>query len=57
MQAWSDAHIELARVDKEKELPGQWQVAAARGIPTGKFKGYVDVQLAERYIGIDDLVR
>ncbi len=49
--------MELKRVDPDyKELLGACQVAALRGMLTGKYRDHIDMKLAVREYGKDDLL-
>ena len=50
IEEWNEALVELKRVDPEyEELPDACQVAALRGMLTGKYRGHTDVKLAGKW--------
>ena len=58
LEEWTEAKIELDRMEKNGDgLPEQWQVAAVRGILAGKIKEHMDLRMAEKELGIEELVR
>ena len=49
--------MELRRVDPDYiELPDAYQTAALRGILTGKCRDHIDMKMAEREYGKDELL-
>ena len=49
IEEWQEAMLELKRVDPDyKELPDAYQIAALRGMLTGKYKDHIDPKLAVR---------
>ena len=49
IEKWQEAIMELTRVAPDyKELPDSYQIAALRGMLTGKYKDHIDMQLADQ---------
>jgi hypothetical protein len=57
IEEWNESLMELKRVDPDyKDLPDAYQVAALRGMLTGKYRGHIDMKLAERDMKKDELL-
>ena len=57
IEEWQEAMMELKRVDPDyKELPDAYQIAALRGMLTGKYKDHIDMKLAVRDYDKDELL-
>jgi hypothetical protein len=56
-EEWNEALMELRRVDSDyKELPDAYRTAALMGILTGRYRDHIDMKLAGRYCGKDELL-
>jgi len=57
IEEWQESMMELRRVDPDyKELPDAYQIAALRGMLTGKYKDHIDMKLAVRDYDKDELL-
>ena len=57
IEDWQEAVMELKRVDPDyKKFPDAYQVAALRGMLSGKYGHYIDMKLAVRESGKDELL-
>ena len=57
IEEWNESLMELKRVDPDyKDLPDAYQVAALRGMLTGKYRDHIDMKLAERDMQKDELL-
>jgi len=57
IEEWNESLMELKRVDPDyKDLPDAYQVAALRGMLTGKYRDHIDMKLAEKDMKKDELL-